>query len=37
VPGHPETGEYDNICDAYHRYCAQHEAIDQQNLALLAA
>ena len=36
LPGHPETGEYDNICDVYHSYCAQHEAIDQQRFLIAA-
>jgi hypothetical protein len=32
-PGFPEMGLYDDLCEAYRRYCAQHEAIDQQLLA----
>ena len=25
-PGHPETGEYDAMCDAYRAHCRQQEA-----------
>lgn len=34
-PGFPAVGQYDDLCEAYRRYCAQHETIDQQ--LLLAA